>query len=117
MLVDQVSLVEQQQRTNPGVLGGHQITVDQVGVRLGQVLEFVAEPSVADDALPAILAAIEEGLGEDVEPLPAVSEAAPAVADIAQVISAPAAGSVIHAIAAAPGIAVGPAPRGRQSSR
>ncbi len=35
LFVDQVGLVEQQQRTNPGMLGGHQIAVDQVGMRFG----------------------------------------------------------------------------------
>jgi phosphocarrier protein FPr len=45
-----------------------------LGARRGQVLEIIAEPSIAADALPALLAAIEEGLGEEVEPLPAVSQ-------------------------------------------
>ncbi len=79
-----------------------------LGARRGQVLEFVAEPSIAGDALPALLAAVEEGLGEDVEPLPTLS-AQPEALDIEQVISAPLAGSQIQAIAAAPGIAIGPA--------
>ncbi|WP_460131535.1 phosphoenolpyruvate--protein phosphotransferase [Pseudomonas sp. S1_E04] len=79
-----------------------------LGARRGQVLEFVAEPSVADDALPALLAAVEEGLGEEVEPLPTVSAQA-AVPDIEPVLSAPASGSQVQAIAAAPGIAIGPA--------
>ena len=35
LLVNQVSLVEQQQGTNPGVLSRYQIAVNQVGVRLG----------------------------------------------------------------------------------
>ncbi|MFJ7884244.1 phosphoenolpyruvate--protein phosphotransferase [Pseudomonas sp. NPDC096917] len=80
-----------------------------LGVRRGQVLEFVAEPTIANDALPAILAAVEQGLGEEVEPLPLVVEAAPEVAEIATVLTAPAAGSVLQAIPAAPGIAIGPA--------
>ncbi|MEB0205337.1 phosphoenolpyruvate--protein phosphotransferase [Pseudomonas sp. CCC3.1] len=80
-----------------------------LGVRRGQVLEFVAEPTIANDALPAILAAVEQGLGEEVEPLPLLAEAAPEVAEIAAVITAPAAGSVLQAIPAAPGIAIGPA--------
>ncbi|AZF09041.1 PTS system, fructose-specific IIA component [Pseudomonas sp. R2-37-08W] len=79
-----------------------------LGARRGQVLEFVAEPTIAGDALPALLAAIEEGLGEEVEPLPTVS-AQPVTADIEPVISAPLPGSQIQAIAAAPGIAIGPA--------
>ncbi|MBK5439844.1 phosphoenolpyruvate--protein phosphotransferase [Pseudomonas sp. TH32] len=79
-----------------------------LGARRGQVLEFVAEPGIAGDALPALLAAVEEGLGEEIEPLPAVS-AQQAVVDIEPVISAPVSGSLIQAIAAAPGIAIGPA--------
>ena len=80
-----------------------------LGARRGQVLEFIAEPTIANDALPAILAAVEEGLGEEVEPLAAQTEHAPALADIAEVVLAPAVGSVIHAVAASPGIAIGPA--------
>ncbi|WLH52789.1 phosphoenolpyruvate--protein phosphotransferase [Pseudomonas tolaasii] len=79
-----------------------------LGARRGQVLEFVAEPTIAGDALPALLAAVEEGLGEEVEPLPTAS-AQPATPDIEPVVSAPLTGSQIHAIAAAPGIAIGPA--------
>lgn len=79
-----------------------------LGARRGQVLEFVAEPTVAGDALPALLAAVEEGLGEDVEPLPSVS-AQPVQVDIEPVLSAPLSGSQLQAIAAAPGIAIGPA--------
>ena len=35
-----------------------------MGSHRGQVLEFIAEPSIADDALPALVRAVEEGLGE-----------------------------------------------------
>ena len=35
LLVNQISLVEQQQGTNPGMLSGHQVAVNQVGVRFG----------------------------------------------------------------------------------
>lgn len=82
-----------------------------LGARRGQVLEFVAEPTVAGDALPALLAAVQEGLGEEVEPLPTVSAqpAQPAQVDIEPVLSAPLSGSQLQAIAAAPGIAIGPA--------
>ena len=80
-----------------------------LGARRGQVLEFIAEPGIAGDALPALLAAVAEGLGEEIEPLPIINETATVVADIATVITAPAAGSVIQAIPAAPGIAIGPA--------
>ncbi len=79
-----------------------------LGARRGQVLEFVAEPPIAGDALPALLAAVEEGLGEEVEALPTVSAQA-ATLDIEPVVSAPQAGSQVQAIAAAPGIAIGPA--------
>ncbi|WDU61521.1 phosphoenolpyruvate--protein phosphotransferase [Pseudomonas poae] len=79
-----------------------------LGARRGQVLEFVAEPAIAGDALPALLAAVEEGLGEEVEALPTVSAQA-ATLDIEPVVSAPQAGSQVQAIAAAPGIAIGPA--------
>ncbi|KRP62438.1 phosphoenolpyruvate--protein phosphotransferase [Pseudomonas trivialis] len=79
-----------------------------LGARRGQVLEFVAEPTIAGDALPALLAAVEQGLGEEIEPLPTVSEQ-PAPVEIEPIISAPLAGSQSQAIAAAPGIAIGPA--------
>ncbi|MBJ2179321.1 phosphoenolpyruvate--protein phosphotransferase [Pseudomonas veronii] len=79
-----------------------------LGARRGQVLEFVAEPTIADDALPALLAAVQEGLGEEVEPLPVASVQAAAVV-LEPTLSAPLAGSQIQAIAAAPGIAIGPA--------
>ena len=80
-----------------------------LGARRGQVLELIAEPSIAADALPALLAAIEEGLGEEVEPLPAVSTPRQAPQEVVEPLSAPASGSLIQAIAAAPGIAIGPA--------
>ncbi|KTC44369.1 PTS fructose transporter subunit IIA, partial [Pseudomonas fluorescens ABAC62] len=83
-----------------------------LGARRGQVLEFVAEPSIADDALPALLAAVEEGLGEEVEPLPtatATASAQPAVIEAEPALSAPLTGSQVQAIPAAPGIAIGPA--------
>ncbi|MDD0979788.1 phosphoenolpyruvate--protein phosphotransferase [Pseudomonas shahriarae] len=79
-----------------------------LGARRGQVLEFVAEPAIADDALPALLAAVQAGLGEDVEPLPAVS-ARVEVIEAEPPLSAPLSGSLIQAIPAAPGIAIGPA--------
>ncbi|MEX5612888.1 HPr family phosphocarrier protein, partial [Pseudomonas protegens] len=80
-----------------------------LGARRGQVLELIAEPSIAADALPALLAAIEEGLGEEVEPLPAVSTPRQEPQEVVEPLSAPASGSLIQAIAAAPGIAIGPA--------
>ncbi len=82
-----------------------------LGARRGQTLEFIAEPTIAADALPALIAAVEQGLGEEVEPLPAVSEpqAAPTPAAVAKPLNAPAPGSVLQAVSASPGIAVGPA--------
>jgi len=88
-----------------------------LGARRGQVLELIAEPGIANDALPALLAAIEQGLGEEVEPLP--TSASPVVASPvaheptsevqAPVVSAPMPGDLVQGIAAAPGIAMGPA--------
>jgi len=80
-----------------------------LGARRAQVLEFIAEPSIAADALPALLAAVEEGLGEEVEPLPAISAASHAPEEVLVPLVAPSAGSQLQAIAAAPGIAIGPA--------
>ena len=77
-----------------------------LGARRGQVLELLAEPSIANDALPALLAAIEQGLGEEVEPLP---EQAPHAEAAEQPLQAPPAGSQIQAVGASPGIAHGPA--------
>lgn len=83
-----------------------------LGARRGQTLEFIAEPTIASDALPALLAAVEQGLGEEVEPLPVVSETQTtpvAAAVVAKPVNAPAAGSVLQAVPASPGIAMGPA--------
>ncbi|MBD8616359.1 phosphoenolpyruvate--protein phosphotransferase [Pseudomonas putida] len=84
-----------------------------LGAQRGQTLELVAEPTVADDALPALLKAIEEGLGEEVEPLPAVTEAAPQQAPATKAPKAkpqaPRTGAQVQGVAAAPGIAMGPA--------
>ncbi|WP_194789937.1 phosphoenolpyruvate--protein phosphotransferase [Pseudomonas sp. UFMG81] len=77
-----------------------------LGARRGQALELIAEPAIAADALPVLLAAIEQGLGEDIEPLapsPQVDEVAVAP------LQAPAPGSTLQGVAAAPGIASGPA--------
>lgn len=79
-----------------------------LGARRGQMLEFSAEPAIADSALPAIRAALESGLGEAVEPL---SEALPEVAAQLEPVEAvaPVAGSRLLAVGASPGIAIGPA--------
>ncbi|KAF1010680.1 MAG: Phosphoenolpyruvate-protein phosphotransferase [Pseudomonas fluorescens] len=79
-----------------------------LGARRGQVLEFVAEPAIAAEALPALIAAVEAGLGEEVEPLPAGS-APICVVDSEPALVAPPSGSQLQAVAAAPGIAMGPA--------
>lgn len=81
-----------------------------LGARRGQVLEVAAEPTIAEQALPALIAAIEQGLGEEVEPLPLVTPEQLASAPSTPVqVQAPAAGTTLRAVAAAPGIAIGPA--------
>ncbi|MEW9679892.1 phosphoenolpyruvate--protein phosphotransferase [Pseudomonas sp. TE50-2] len=77
-----------------------------LGVRRGQVLELIAEPGIAADALPALLAAIEQGLGEEVEPLP---QTAAVEQPQVETLQAPPPGSTLQGVAAAPGIASGPA--------
>ncbi len=85
-----------------------------MGAQRGQVLEFMAEPSIAGDALPALLRGVEEGLGEEVEPLPVPGEATEQPIVAAQpdesVIEQAAlrAGEQVNGIAASPGIAIGP---------
>ena len=82
-----------------------------LGARRGQVLEFIAEPSIAADVLPALLAAVLEGLGEDIEPLPSASSPAPASLEavVSKAVVAPLDGSQLQAVPASPGIAIGPA--------
>lgn len=83
-----------------------------LGARRGQVLEFSAEPSIAQAALAALTAAVEDGLGEQVEPLPVYTEPAVQAAiesALTPKIEAPAAGSRLRAVAASPGIVIGPA--------
>ncbi|WP_426140133.1 phosphoenolpyruvate--protein phosphotransferase [Pseudomonas sp. DWP3-1-2] len=84
-----------------------------LGARRGQTLEFIAEPSIAADALPALLAAVLEGLGEEIEPLPVASASASAPttpeAVSSKVATAPLDGSQLQAVPASPGIAIGPA--------
>ncbi|WP_040261719.1 phosphoenolpyruvate--protein phosphotransferase [Pseudomonas massiliensis] len=81
-----------------------------LGARRGQVLELAAEPAIAEQALAMLVSAIEQGLGEAVEPLPV---ATPEQLDTPQPPNlqapAPAAGSTLRAVSAAPGIAIGPA--------
>ena len=97
--------------TEPAISAKSLSKLLSLGVRRGQVLELIVEPSIAADALPALLAAIEAGLGEEVEPLPlaaAVAVVAEQVEEVAAV-QAPQAGESVQGIAAAPGIAIGPA--------
>jgi phosphocarrier protein FPr len=80
-----------------------------LGARRGQTLEFIAEPAIAEHALPALVAAVEQGLGEEIEPLPATASVTPATVIAAKEVLAPPAGSQIVAVPASPGIAIGPA--------
>lgn len=79
-----------------------------LGARRGQVLEFFAEPAIADVALPALREAVLQGLGEEVLPLPAAFQAegvdTPPPAPVP-----PPPGEWLTAVGAAPGIACGPA--------
>ncbi len=84
-----------------------------MGAHRGQMLEFMAEPAIADDALPALVRAVQDGLGEDVEPLPAAGELEqPVIAmqpdESATEHAALRAGDQLNGIAASPGIAIGP---------
>ena len=84
-----------------------------LGSHRGQVLEFIAEPSIADDALPALVRAVEDGLGEEIEPLPAGGVGGAASRHRAAERSRPgrarlAGGEQVIGIAASPGIAIGP---------
>lgn len=76
-----------------------------LGARRGQMLEFIAEPGIAEAALAALLTAVEHGLGETVEPLPTAIAAAPQSLRP----EPPPAGSQLQAVCASPGIAIGPA--------
>ncbi|HEK1686016.1 TPA: phosphoenolpyruvate--protein phosphotransferase [Pseudomonas putida] len=78
-----------------------------LGARRGQELELIAEPGIASDALPVLLNAIEQGLGEDVEPLPAL--ALPVAEVVRETLQTPLPGSQVQGVGAAPGIASGPA--------
>ncbi|MYZ43836.1 phosphoenolpyruvate--protein phosphotransferase [Schauerella aestuarii] len=54
-----------------------------LGARRGQTLVFSAEPAVAQTALPALVAAVEQGLGEAFDPLPPIVDADEAADDAA----------------------------------
>lgn len=85
-----------------------------LGAQRGQVLEFMAEPAIARDALPALVRGVQEGLGEEVDPLPAPGETTEQTVIGAQpneeVIEQAAlrVGERVNGIAASPGIAIGP---------
>ena len=79
-----------------------------LGARRGQVLEFSVEPHLAD-ALAVLLAAVSSGLGEEVEALPDTTPATATEVAATVVAVAPQAGSTLQGVAAAPGIASGPA--------
>lgn len=88
-----------------------------LGARRGQVLEFLAEPGTDAEALLGdLVAAVEAGLGEEVEPISANTQPTHAAVPVETNIlaraedTAPlASGDTFKAIAAAPGLAVGPA--------
>ncbi|TWI54363.1 phosphocarrier protein FPr [Pseudomonas duriflava] len=89
-----------------------------LGARRGQVLEFLAEPGTdAEAALSDLVAAVEAGLGEEVEPISAASAAPLTATPVIETnilargenTSPLTAGDTFSAIAAAPGLAVGPA--------
>ncbi|MFJ9994202.1 phosphoenolpyruvate--protein phosphotransferase [Pseudomonas putida] len=92
---------------HPGVSVKSLSRLLSLGARRGQELELIAEPGIASDALPVLLEAIEQGLGEDVEPLPAF--ALPVAEVVRETLQAPLPGSQVQGVGAAPGIASGPA--------
>ncbi|MBD9632039.1 phosphoenolpyruvate--protein phosphotransferase [Pseudomonas sp. PDM19] len=83
-----------------------------LGARRGQMLEFFAEPEIAEAALAAVRVAVEQGLGEEVEPLPETLELIVESIQVdeqeLQAVRAPEAGAQLQAIPASPGIAHGP---------
>lgn len=80
-----------------------------LGIRRGQVLELLAEPGIAAEALPVLRQAVEQGLGEEVEPLADGASEQPEAELPEAAPGAPAPGSLLNAVPAAPGIAIGPA--------
>lgn len=80
-----------------------------LGIRRGQVLELLAEPGIAAEALPVLRQAVEQGLGEEVEPLADGAPEQPEAELPEAAPAAPAPGSLLNAVPASPGIAIGPA--------
>ncbi|WP_120996806.1 phosphoenolpyruvate--protein phosphotransferase [Stutzerimonas urumqiensis] len=97
----------------PGVSAKSLSKLLALGAQRGQVLEFLAEPAIAESALPALVAAVRDGLGEAVDPLPEDSgeplAEQPPAAPLDSAVRPPAAGTRLQATAASPGIAIGPA--------
>jgi phosphocarrier protein FPr len=79
-----------------------------LGARRGQVLEFFAEPAIAEAALPALREAVEQGLGEEVLPLADAPVEPEAPAEPEAPLPELVRGEWLDATAA-PGIASGPA--------
>ncbi|TBU88629.1 phosphoenolpyruvate--protein phosphotransferase [Phytopseudomonas dryadis] len=83
-----------------------------LGARRGQELEFSAEPAIAEAALAAIEAVVRSGLGEEVQALPPAqsdNEQGGVASAAAAALEPPQAGARLQAVAASPGIAMGPA--------
>ncbi|MFC3609505.1 phosphoenolpyruvate--protein phosphotransferase [Stutzerimonas tarimensis] len=98
---------------SPGVSARSMSKLLVLGAQRGQVLEFLAEPQIAADALPALVEAVRAGLGEAVDPLPEEPglEQPAASLPLQADSSAPQLqhGDKLQAVPASPGIALGPA--------
>ena len=80
-----------------------------LGARRGQQLIFTAEGAGAEAALAAVCQAVEEGLGEHVEPFEAYREPLATAPEHAATLE-PLADDIAHpAVAASPGLAIAPA--------
>ncbi|WP_016855751.1 phosphoenolpyruvate--protein phosphotransferase, partial [Halomonas smyrnensis] len=83
--------------------------VINLGARRGQQLIFTAEGDTAEAALDAVCRAVEDGLGEHVEPFDAYREPVTTAPENAPAL-APLADDIAHpAVAASPGLAIAPA--------
>jgi phosphocarrier protein FPr len=81
-----------------------------LGARRGQTLVFSARGDGASAAVAAMVAAVQEGLGESVTPLPAIQPTAaqPAAAAVVAKLLPPEPGQPLKAVPASPGLAVAP---------